>query len=344
MTQARRLRRRRASGLRTVALGNPCRADSGSDVFRQAHLPMLWRPVHPTRAEEFAHPAEAEFARILTRTGARWSYEPTTSVLSRRGDGVPLESFAPDFYLPDERLYIEITTMRQRLVTRKNGKLRRLRALHPAVGIKPLYRRDLQRLAMTHGRSDHHSTTMGAGAVIFSGEEIAGRVATLALEIRESWKNRGGEALRPLLLVHVDGGQSPFLIELSERLRGLAEAGDPEVRGFEPRFDGDVRGRDVLLVADIVSTGFTLARVRRALFRRGARRVEVCALFDRDGARVIGIPLRFVGFHAPDDLLAGHGLRLSPEFAHLPSVAILRCTAQEPTGSASTESATPFSG
>ena len=82
-----------------------------------------------------------------------WLYEPTTFVLEEDEGGRVTEAFAPDFYLPDQDLYIELTVMKQSLVTRKNRKLRKLRARYPDVKIKLFYKRDLERLAQ-HFRLD----------------------------------------------------------------------------------------------------------------------------------------------------------------------------------------------
>jgi hypothetical protein len=73
-------------------------------------------------------------------------YEPRTFVLEEE-DGRVTEAFTPDFYLPDQDLYVELTVMKQSLVTRKNRKLRKLRQLYPDVKIKLFYKRDLERLA-----------------------------------------------------------------------------------------------------------------------------------------------------------------------------------------------------
>ncbi len=99
----------------------------------------------------FAHPAEEECAKILDYYGVPWEYEPTTFVLSTTDDGRTAEAFAPDFYLPDQDLYVELTVMKQSLVTRKNRKLRKLRELYPDVRIKLFYRRDFERLAQRYG-------------------------------------------------------------------------------------------------------------------------------------------------------------------------------------------------
>ena len=95
----------------------------------------------------FASQAELECARLLDYYGVPWMYEPTTFVLETDDEGRVTEAFAPDFYLPDQDLYVEITVMKQSLVTRKNRKLRKLRELYPEVNIKLFYKRDLARLA-----------------------------------------------------------------------------------------------------------------------------------------------------------------------------------------------------
>ncbi|HEY0069844.1 MAG TPA: hypothetical protein VGE04_07750 [Chloroflexia bacterium] len=99
---------------------------------------------------DFHHASEAEFARLLDYYGIDWQYEPNQFPLQWR-DGHPVEMFRPDFYLPEYDLYIELTTMRQALVRRKNRKLRLLRALYPEINIKLLYRRDYQRLLERFG-------------------------------------------------------------------------------------------------------------------------------------------------------------------------------------------------
>ena len=101
----------------------------------------------------FANPAELEYAKILDWYGIPWLYEPTTFVLEADEDGRVREAFTPDFYLPEQDLYVELTVMKQSLVTRKNRKLRKLRERYPDVKIKLFYKRDLERLAQ-HFRLD----------------------------------------------------------------------------------------------------------------------------------------------------------------------------------------------
>ena len=104
----------------------------------------------PAPRAQFAHPSEAEFAKILDFYQIEWKYEPHSFALRWAPDGRPIEFFTPDFYLPELDLYIELTTLKQSLVTKKNRKLRRLRELYPDVRVKLLYRRDLANLALKY--------------------------------------------------------------------------------------------------------------------------------------------------------------------------------------------------
>lgn len=83
-----------------------------------------------------------------------WDYEPTEFTLEWDDEGRAIRAFRPDFYLPAYNLYIEITTLNQRLVTKKNGKVRRLRELHPELEVKILYQRDYLNLLIKFGLED----------------------------------------------------------------------------------------------------------------------------------------------------------------------------------------------
>jgi hypothetical protein len=103
-------------------------------------------------ATRFAHASEAEMARILDFYQVRWEYEPTTFPILWNLDGEVVESFAPDFYLPDLEVFLEMTTLKQRLVRKKNRKLRRLRELYPDIRIKLFYARDFRAMMLKYGR------------------------------------------------------------------------------------------------------------------------------------------------------------------------------------------------
>ena len=107
----------------------------------------VFRAYTGTEPPKFVNDVELECARMLDFYGVRWEYEPTTFVLERDEQGRVTSAFTPDFYLPDQDLYVEITVMRQSLVTRKNRTLRELKRLYPDVKVKLFYRRDIERLA-----------------------------------------------------------------------------------------------------------------------------------------------------------------------------------------------------
>jgi hypothetical protein len=99
----------------------------------------------------FAHNSERQFAKLLDFYSIAWEYEPRTFVLQRDRDGNPEQAFTPDFYLPAYDLYIEITTLNQKLVTKKNRKARRLVELYPDVSVRVFYQRDYLQLLVKYG-------------------------------------------------------------------------------------------------------------------------------------------------------------------------------------------------
>ena len=105
----------------------------------------------PADAVDFAHHSEEQFARLLDFYGIDWEYEPKSFPIEFDPAGNATGYFTPDFYLPDEDLFIEITTMNQKLVTKKNRKVRQLRALHPEVHCKIFYQRDYLHLLVKYG-------------------------------------------------------------------------------------------------------------------------------------------------------------------------------------------------
>ncbi len=99
----------------------------------------------------FAHESEQRFARILDFYGVEWDYEPVEFALEWDADGRPTSAFRPDFWLPRPGLFVEVTTLNQRLVTKKNGKVRRMALLHPDVRVTLLYQRDTLALLAKYG-------------------------------------------------------------------------------------------------------------------------------------------------------------------------------------------------
>jgi len=102
----------------------------------------------------FNHPSEQIFANLLDFYRIVWEYEPHSFPLQWDKDGKVLESFTPDFYLPEFDLYVELTTMKQSLVTKKNRKIKLLRQIYPHINIQVFYQKDFQNLIFKYGITD----------------------------------------------------------------------------------------------------------------------------------------------------------------------------------------------
>ena len=121
-------------------------------------------------------------ARILDFYAVRWQYEPVTFPILWSLDGSVIESFSPDFYLPDLDMFLEMTTLKQRLVRKKNRKLRRLRELYPDIRIKLFYARDFRQMLLKYGRIGLVESLSGtSGQVVPERPEVVEAIAPIAL-------------------------------------------------------------------------------------------------------------------------------------------------------------------
>jgi hypothetical protein len=134
----------------------------------------------------FAHASEAEMSRILDFYAVRWEYEPHTFPILWNLDGDVVESFSPDFYLPDLELYLEMTTLRQRLVRKKNRKLRRLRELYPDLNVKLFYARDFRALMLKYGKMALVEGLSGTSGQVASPYAIVDAATLAAIEPGEA--------------------------------------------------------------------------------------------------------------------------------------------------------------
>lgn len=112
----------------------------------------------PGRAElkrkPFYHPSEQTFANLLDFYRIAWEYEPRSFPIQWDAEGRVLEAFTPDFYLPEFDLYVELTTMKQSLVTKKNRKVKLLKAIYPQINIQVFYQKDFENLIFKYGLAD----------------------------------------------------------------------------------------------------------------------------------------------------------------------------------------------
>ena len=309
-------------------------ASPGFDAAEQQLLPPLRWLMQPDDSR-FAHPAETHLSHVLTFFGIRWSYEPTTFAVRWGPNGEPLQFVTPDFYLPDHDCYLELTTMRQRLVTRKNRKFRLLRQHYPNVNVRILYLRDFERLQRTFGHGHSHLHPV-LGEIIYDEAQLGVRIEELAADYMDLWASKPTEerAVRPLLL-GLGHGSRTFLQALSAEVHAQGVPVDhdsivlsaPDGAGSTRRVRverspcASVLHRPVTVVQEVLSSGLSAAYVTSWLLRHGATSVDVCTLLDRDVARILDVPVALRGFSAPDVSLAGFGLSRWGEFRDLPHIA-----------------------
>ena len=99
----------------------------------------------------FAHNSDRHFAKLLDFYAISWEYEPRSFPIQQSPEGDVLEAFTPDFYLPEYDLYVELTTMKQSLVTKKNRKVRLLREQYPNLNVQVFYQKDFENLIFKYG-------------------------------------------------------------------------------------------------------------------------------------------------------------------------------------------------
>jgi bifunctional protein TilS/HprT len=283
-------------------------------------------PLRTARAVSFAHESEEEFSRILDFYNIEWVYEPRAFPLRWEGDRV-VEMFTPDFYLPGLDLYVELTTLKQSLVTEKNRKLRWLRELYPDIKITLLYKRDFDRLLAKYGHGPlAQARGHGVGQVLYSGAEIQGRVRELAEQISRDYAN-----LRPVM-VGVLRGVFCFMADLVRQMVIPVEvefmaisyySEDGSTVKITKDMDLNIAGRHVIMVEDIVDTGFTLNYMLTYLKAKNPASLKVCALLDKRVRRIVDVPLGYVGFEVPDSFVVGYGLDYGEEYRNLPFIGVL---------------------
>ena len=285
--------------------------------------PSVLRDAHPTT---FAHPSEEDFTRLLDFYNIAWVYEPRAFPLEWQGERIT-EMFTPDFYLPALDLYVELTTMRQKLVTQKNRKLRRLRELYPGVKITLLYKNDYERLLAKYGAGPlSQARAHGISRILYTAEEIETKVREMARKISEDFEGR-----RPLLI----GAQRGFLCFMADLMRhiaipldldfiGISHYGDNGNRqvGVNKEMVLPIEGRHIIMVEDIVDTGITLSYILNYLKDKNPASLVTCVLLDRRARRIADIKLDYVGFEIPDEFVVGYGLDFKEEYRNLPFIGV----------------------
>ena len=289
----------------------------------------------------FSHPSEREFAKILDFYGVHWEYEPRSFLLKSEGDRV-VEMFTPDFYLSDLDLYVELTTMRQSLVTRKNRKLRRLKELYPEINIILLYRRDYHRLLAKYGYGPLIQPDVGIDRVLITSGEIQQKIMELGRQISQDYA--GSQPVLVGVLKGVLCFMSDLIrqvsLPLSVEFMAISYFGSSgEGVRITKDLDRDINDCHVLMVEDIVDTGMTLNYLLNYLRTRNPASLKVCALLDKRVRRLVDVPLEYVGFEIPDEFVVGYGLDYLEQYRNLPFIGVLKPEAREEQNSAAVDDA-----
>ena len=164
--------------------------------------------------------------------------------------------------------------------------------------------------------------------ILITEKQIARRVKMLAREIERDFRGR------EIVVISLLNGTVIFLADLIRHLNlplrldfiGVSSYGDGAASGdliFTKELRLDVRGRDVLLVDDILDTGKTLSRVLPKIRALKPRRLKICVLLDKPARRVENISVDYVGFEIPDFFVVGYGLDFAERYRNLPFIGVL---------------------
>jgi hypoxanthine phosphoribosyltransferase len=166
--------------------------------------------------------------------------------------------------------------------------------------------------------------------VLFSEQQIRERVRVLGKQITEDYQDRS------LVLVTVLRGSVFFATDLSRQIKLTLSLDFLSISSYGEGSEGVVRitkdleeniaGKDVLLIEDIIDTGFTLKYLLRNLGGRNPRSIEVCTLLDRRARRIIDLDLKYIGFEIPDKFVVGYGLDYKQQYRNLPYIAVVKPT------------------
>jgi hypoxanthine phosphoribosyltransferase len=164
--------------------------------------------------------------------------------------------------------------------------------------------------------------------ILFSEDQIRIRVNDLAHQISEDYSNR------QLVFISVLRGSVFFATDLARKvdlhlamdflsISSYGEGSEGVVR-ITKDLEENIAGKDVLLIEDIVDTGFTLKYLLRTLGSRNPKSLEVCALLDRRARRIIELDLKYIGFEIPDKFVVGYGLDYKQKYRNLPYIGVVK--------------------
>ena len=283
-------------------------------------------PLRQVRSVIFANPSEEDLAQILDFYNIEWVYEPRSFPVSWEDDKVT-EMFTPDFYLPALDLYIEVTTLKQSLVTKKNRKLRLLKQLYPEVKIMLLHKSEYAQLLARYGCGPLANTrARGISRVLYSSTQIKEKVKELAEQISRDYDGR-----HPVMV----GMQRGFICFMADLIRDITiplgidlmaisyySSSNHSSLRITKDLDLNITDKHVIVVEDVVDTGMTLISVLNHLRSRKPASLAVCTLLDKRASRIVDIPLDYAGFVIREKFVVGYGLDYKEEFRNLPFIGV----------------------
>ncbi|MDR0272184.1 MAG: hypoxanthine phosphoribosyltransferase [Clostridiales bacterium] len=166
--------------------------------------------------------------------------------------------------------------------------------------------------------------------ILLSAEKIAARVKELAAQITRDYAGEG------IVLLGTLKGAAIFLSDIAREIDLPIEIeflkassyGDKSESSGEVRFEYlpeiDFRGKNIILVEDIVDMGYTANRLREFLLQKNAASVKLCALLDKPERRKVSVEIEYLGFSIPDEFVVGYGLDYAQRYRNLPFVGILK--------------------
>ena len=164
--------------------------------------------------------------------------------------------------------------------------------------------------------------------ILFTDDQIRARVRDLARDITADYTGR------QLVLVSILRGSVFFATDLARKIELPLAMDFLSISSYGEDSEGVVRitkdleeniaGKDVLVIEDIVDTGFTLKYLLRTLGGRNPKSLEVCALLDRRARRIIEMDLKYVGFEIPDKFVVGYGLDYRQRYRNLPYIGVVK--------------------
>ena len=177
--------------------------------------------------------------------------------------------------------------------------------------------------------------TAAVAEILIARSELGDRIETLANEIEATFT--GPE---PPVAISILKGSTLFLADLMRVMTRTVEVDFMSISAYPGSqaasgvvrivkdLDTDISGRDVLIVEDIVDTGFTLTYLRRTLGERGPRSLQAVTLLDKAARRIVPVPLEHKGFEIPDVFVVGYGMDFQGRYRNVPDILAVRDVAR----------------